>query len=226
MVAHTKKILIITNDAFFHTRVTTAIGGLPVSIHACGLLDATRILSTQEIHGVVMDAKDQTAEMLQLSERLVTQGADFCLLAQVSLDDLEEIRLPERLRSDFFVEAAQPAEITARLRFLLWPKEMPSSDERIIDGPLVVNLATYQVSINGVMIDFAYLEYALFVFLVTHPNRTHTRDELLRRVWGGQYYGGSRTVDVHIRRVRAKLDPEFSQRLETVRGVGYLWHAE
>ena len=66
---------------------------------------------------------------------------------------------------------------------------------------------------------------ATFAFLVTHPGRTYSRDALLRRVWGFDYYGGSRTVDVHVRRVRAKLGPELAQRLETVRGVGYLWNA-
>ena len=69
-----------------------------------------------------------------------------------------------------------------------------------------------------------HLEYALLAFLVTHPGRTYSRDALLRRVWGFDYFGGSRTVDVHVRRVRAKLGPELSQHLETVRGVGYLWN--
>ena len=83
----------------------------------------------------------------------------------------------------------------------------------------------YPVKVNGEPLDFTYLEYALLAFLVTHPGRTYSRDALLRRVWGFDYYGGSRTVDVHVRRVRAKLGPELAQRLETVRGVGYLWSA-
>lgn len=91
-----------------------------------------------------------------------------------------------------------------------------------VDG-MTINLATYQVAVNGEPIDFTYLEYALLAFLVTHPGRTYSRDALLRRVWGFDYFGGSRTVDVHVRRVRAKLGPELSQHLETVRGVGYLW---
>ncbi|HSQ21317.1 MAG TPA: helix-turn-helix domain-containing protein, partial [Coriobacteriia bacterium] len=67
------------------------------------------------------------------------------------------------------------------------------------------------------------LEYALFSFLVTHPNRVYSREVLLKRVWGTDYFGGARTVDVHVRRVRSKLGPEVSRRLETVRNVGYLW---
>jgi DNA-binding response OmpR family regulator len=69
------------------------------------------------------------------------------------------------------------------------------------------------------------MEYALFTFLVTHPGRAYGRDALLRRVWGTDYYGGSRTVDVHVRRIRAKIGAELSERLETVRNVGYLWRA-
>ena len=89
---------------------------------------------------------------------------------------------------------------------------------------LTLNLATYQAYLQGVPIDFTYLEYALFSFLVTHPGRTYSREVLLRRVWGSDYYGGSRTVDVHVRRIRSKIGHEMSRRLETVRNVGYLWN--
>ena len=76
---------------------------------------------------------------------------------------------------------------------------------------------------GGEPIDFTYLEYALLSFLVSHPARTFSRDALLQHVWGFDYYGGSRTVDVHIRRIRSKLGPELAQHLKTVRSVGYLW---
>ena len=79
------------------------------------------------------------------------------------------------------------------------------------------------VAVDGEPLDLTYLEYALLAFLATHPGRTYSRDALLRHVWGFDYYGGSRTVDVHVRRIRAKLGPELAQHLETVRGV-YLWN--
>jgi DNA-binding response OmpR family regulator len=87
-------------------------------------------------------------------------------------------------------------------------------------GSLVLNLATYQVSIAGEPVDFAYMEYELLKFLATHPGRVFSREALLSRVWGYDYYGGARTVDVHIRRVRAKLGSEHG-RIQTVRSVGY-----
>jgi two-component system, OmpR family, alkaline phosphatase synthesis response regulator PhoP len=88
-------------------------------------------------------------------------------------------------------------------------------------GSLEVNLATYQVSIAGEPIGFAYMEYELLKFLVTHPNRVFPRESLLTAVWGYDYYGGARTVDVHIRRIRAKLGQEHAARIKTVRSVGY-----
>ena len=75
-------------------------------------------------------------------------------------------------------------------------------------GSLELNLATYQVTIDGRAVDFTYMEYELLKFLMTHPNRVFSREALLKRVWGYDYYGGARTVDVHIRRVRAKLGQE------------------
>ena len=88
-------------------------------------------------------------------------------------------------------------------------------------GSLELNLATYQVSIAGEPVSFAYMEYELLRFLMTHPNRAFSREALLSAVWGYDYYGGARTVDVHVRRVRAKLGQEHAGRIKTVRSVGY-----
>ena len=87
-------------------------------------------------------------------------------------------------------------------------------------GSLELNLATYQVQVDGEPVDFAYMEYELLKFLATHPGRVFSREALLNRVWGYDYYGGARTVDVHVRRVRAKLGSEHG-RIQTVRSVGY-----
>ncbi len=94
-------------------------------------------------------------------------------------------------------------------------------DDVVRVGTLEVNLATYQVAIDGRPVDFAYMEYELLKFLLTHPGRVFSREALLSRVWGYDYYGGARTVDVHVRRVRAKLGQEHAARIKTVRSVGY-----
>ena len=96
-------------------------------------------------------------------------------------------------------------------------------DDIVRVGSLEMNLATYQVAIDGRPVDFTYMEYELLKFLVTHPRRVFSREALLNRVWGYDYYGGARTVDVHVRRVRAKLGSENASRIKTVRSVGYRW---
>ena len=87
---------------------------------------------------------------------------------------------------------------------------MTSDADFIHMGALTVNLATYQVKVNGEPIDLTFMEYALLSFLVTHPGRIYSREVPLSQVWGFDYYGGSRTVDVHVRRLRAKLGPEVA----------------
>ena len=88
-------------------------------------------------------------------------------------------------------------------------------------GDLVLNLETYQAAISGRPIDLTYMEYELLKFLASHPGKVFTRETLLSRVWGYEYYGGARTVDVHVRRLRAKLGSEHEQLIGTIRNVGY-----
>ncbi|MFT4035285.1 MAG: response regulator transcription factor [Patulibacter sp.] len=99
----------------------------------------------------------------------------------------------------------------------------PTSEEVIVNGTLELNTATYQVKIDGQPVDFTYMEYELLKFFVTNPDRVFTREALLANVWGYDYYGGARTVDVHIRRLRAKLGHEHAARIRTLRSVGYRW---
>jgi DNA-binding response OmpR family regulator len=123
---------------------------------------------------------------------------------------------------DFCVVPAHPAELEARLRHLLaaetgldLPPEVVQYDQ------LELNLETYQAAIGGRPLDLTYMEYELLKFLASNPGRVFTREILLSRVWGYEYYGGARTVDVHIRRLRAKLGEEHAALIQTVRSVGY-----
>jgi DNA-binding response OmpR family regulator len=85
----------------------------------------------------------------------------------------------------------------------------------------MMNLASYQVAISGETLYLTYKEFELLRFLMTHRGRVFSRDGLLRHVWGEEYLGGTRTVDVHIRRLRAKIGPQFDELIQTVRNVGY-----
>lgn len=174
---------------------------------------------------VIFEANEDVAGRVGSVESLILDHTTASLLVIVAEDLLNEFRLPVQVKSDFVVQGAGEAECGARIRSLLWPGNEGSATDFFSVDNMTINLATYQVTVSGMPLDLTYLEYALLAFLVTHPGRTYSRDALLQRVWGFDYYGGSRTVDVHVRRIRAKLGPELSQHLETVRGVGYLWSA-
>jgi len=123
---------------------------------------------------------------------------------------------------DFCVTPFHPAEIEARIRHLLASEPGLETGPEIVQyESLLLNLETYQASINNRPLDLTYMEYELLKFLSSNPGRVFTRETLLSRVWGYEYYGGARTVDVHIRRLRAKLGEEFAGLIQTVRSVGY-----
>jgi DNA-binding response OmpR family regulator len=143
------------------------------------------------------------------------------MLLLVSLLQLGDLELREDLFDDFCLTPFQPRELEWRLKHLFWRTGRGTRPELIEYGALVLNLETYQASIGGRPLDLTYMEYELLKFLATHPGKVFTREVLLSRVWGYEYYGGARTVDVHIRRLRAKLTEEHAALIQTVRSVGY-----
>jgi len=143
------------------------------------------------------------------------------LLLVVGSAQLEDLELREELFDDFCVAPARPRELEARLKHLFWRTGRGTRPELIEYGELILNLETYQAAVGGSPLDLTYMEYELLKFLATHPGKVFTREILLSRVWGYEYYGGARTVDVHIRRLRAKLGEEHANLIQTVRSVGY-----
>lgn len=142
------------------------------------------------------------------------------LLVLISGGQLGDLELREDLYDDFCLSPFHPRELEARLKHLLWQSGKGGRAEVVEYGPLVLNLETYQAVIEKRPLDLTYMEYELLKFLATHPGKVFTRETLLSRVWGYEYYGGARTVDVHIRRLRAKLGEEYNL-IHTVRSVGY-----
>jgi DNA-binding response OmpR family regulator len=140
------------------------------------------------------------------------------LVSGVQLADLE---LRDDLFDDFCLAPFHPRELEARLKHLFWRTGSGTRPELVEYGPLVLNLETYQAAIDTKPLDLTYMEYELLKFLATNPGKVFTREILLSRVWGYEYYGGARTVDVHIRRLRAKLGEEHANLISTVRSVGY-----
>ncbi len=129
--------------------------------------------------------------------------------------------LPLEACDDFLLSPIDPAELALRLRRL----RSLAGDEPVQDvirfKDLELNLATYQARLDGVPIDLTYMEYELLRFFASHPARAWSREQLLSRVWGYDYFGGARTVDVHVRRLRAKLGETRASWITTVRSVGY-----
>jgi DNA-binding response OmpR family regulator len=122
------------------------------------------------------------------------------------------------------LETASPAETEARLRLSREKTthfEQENHPEEISSGELFIDASGYTARLRGVPLDLTYKEFELLKYLVQHPGRVFTRSQLLQEVWGYDYYGGTRTVDVHVRRLRAKLGVEYEQMIGTVRNVGY-----
>jgi DNA-binding response OmpR family regulator len=143
------------------------------------------------------------------------------LLLLVNGTQLAELDLRDDLFDDFCLSPFHPVELEARLRHLLFQGFAPAKAETVEYCGLALNVETYQASIEGRPLDLTYMEYELLKFLAQNPGKVFTREILLSRVWGYEYYGGARTVDVHVRRLRAKLGEEQANLIQTVRSVGY-----
>jgi DNA-binding response OmpR family regulator len=139
----------------------------------------------------------------------------------VIVDRGELERFPWHEAADEFVYPGAP-EAELRVRLAMLRRRAGDGEGSIVRlGDLRIDVDTYQVSAGGRPVDLTFKEFELLRFLATHPGRVYTRPVLLREVWGYDFYGGTRTVDVHVRRLRAKLGAEREQLIETVRSVGY-----
>jgi DNA-binding response OmpR family regulator len=136
------------------------------------------------------------------------------------LVDVDELLVPPYSVAELRVRVAR-----ARRAISLEEAYEVENDDVVRVGSLALNLITYEVTVDGASVGFTFVEYELLKFLMTHPRRAFSREALLARVWGYAHFGSGRTVDVHVRRLRAKLGPEHAARIKTVRSVGYLFDA-
>lgn len=147
-------------------------------------------------------------------------AATLPVLVLVRGNALDELTMRDELFDDFCLDPFHPRELEARLAHLAAASN-GGSTEIIEYGPLRINLDTYEAVVDERPLDLTYMEYELLRFLASQPGRVFTREALLNQVWGYEYYGGARTVDVHVRRLRAKLGEENADLIQTVRSVGY-----
>jgi len=172
--------------------------------------------------GGIVHADEQPDGAFALCRALRKREVPFApLLLVLSAQQLGALELREDLFDDFCAAPYDPRELEARLAHLFWRTGRGLRPELVEYGPLVLNLETYQASVSGRPLSLTFMEYELLKFLTTHPGKVFTRETLLSRVWGYEYYGGARTVDVHVRRLRAKLGEEHASLISTVRSVGY-----
>lgn len=153
------------------------------------------------------------------SLRSRTDPPPILLLVRGNL--LDKLSGRDALFDDFCLEPFHPRELEARLRHLLAIPSNEALPDVVEHGPLMLNVETYEAAIDGRPLDLTYMEYELLRFLASSPGKVFTREVLLNQVWGYEYYGGARTVDVHVRRLRAKIGEENANLIQTVRSVGY-----
>jgi DNA-binding response OmpR family regulator len=168
---------------------------------------------------VVVDATRDLSRAQALCRALRTGGDHLAILVVMPEAGLAGLQR-DWGASDFLLPSAGPAEIEARVRLLTQRPVVADPDAAIRVGDLVVDPVSYQVRLRGRPLDLTYKEFELLRFLAARPGRVSTRAQLLQEVWGYDFFGGTRTVDVHVRRLRAKLG-DLEQLIGTVRNVGY-----
>jgi DNA-binding response OmpR family regulator len=168
---------------------------------------------------LLIDAGEHPAQAWTVAQALRERDPRVPLVLVVERDTIERYPWHE-VADEFLYPGAPAAEVRVRLAMLR--RRAGSGDGTVIMlGPLAIDTDSYRVSASGKALDLTFKEFELLRFLASNPGRVYTRPALLREVWGYDFYGGTRTVDVHVRRLRAKLGPEHEQLIETVRGVGY-----
>ncbi|MEL4358586.1 MULTISPECIES: winged helix-turn-helix transcriptional regulator [unclassified Luteococcus] len=174
-----------------------------------------------DVDVVLVDGRRDLAEARDVCLRLMGADVEAPILMLVDAQALG-ILGPQWGLADFVLETATAAEIEARLRLLV---RESSTSSLITCGPVTIDESAYTATVGGQPLELTYTEFELLKYLALHPGRVLGRDHLLSEVWGYDYYGGTRTVDVHIRRLRAKLGPEYDGHITTVRNVGYRFAA-
>ncbi|MFT7475812.1 MAG: DNA-binding response OmpR family regulator [Verrucomicrobiales bacterium] len=172
--------------------------------------------------GAVITVDGNPEEAFRIAAWLRTrEDAAEATLMLVSAESLPELSDNTEHFDDFCLTPFHPAELEARLGHMLHRHVEEGPTFVITFGPLSLNVETYQAVVDGRALDLTYMEYELLRFLAAQPGKVFSREVLLSEVWGYDYYGGARTVDVHIRRLRSKLGEEHANLISTVRSVGY-----
>ena len=198
----------------------SVLPSLPLLPHEVRLLppDPSAPLSAGPHQAVLVDARRDLGAARKLCR--VLSGGDVPVIADVNEGGLVTVNTEWGVH-EVLLPTAGPAEVDARLRLLTSRRPGKSEDDSLTVGDLVIEDSTYTARLKGRALELTYKEFELLKYLAQHAGRVFTRAQLLHEVWGSDFFGGTRTVDVHIRRLRAKLGPECDAMIGTVRNVGY-----
>ncbi len=201
--------------------------GLSLLPHQVKILPAegSALLEAPDSDLLLVDGRQDLAQARDLCRLIRTTGTDVPVLLIVTEGGLSVVSHDWGM-DDVVLHTCGPAELEARIKLaiarLAARREAADPDAHVIrSGEVVVDDATYTAKIGGRALDLTFKEFELLKFLAQHPGRVFSRQQLLQEVWGYDYFGGTRTVDVHVRRLRAKLGPENETLIGTVRNVGY-----
>ena len=219
------QIVVLTTALDPSAEILPALGLLAHTVsvapaEASALIDRSR-LGSRAPDIVLVDARADLAQARSLCRLLRTTGVSAPMFAVLTEGGLAALSAQWGV-DDVILTTAGPAEVEARFRLALGrvADEEPE-DPQIALGSLTIDEAAYSAKLRGRHLDLTYKEFELLKYLAQHPGRVFTRSQLLQEVWGYDYFGGTRTVDVHVRRLRAKLGADHEVLIGTVRNVGY-----
>ena len=200
------------------------LSSLDVEVETAALADAEVAMSRPDFDAVVIEAAANVEETRRLLESPARQSRAAMLL-MVRAEQVGSVE-PSWPVDDFVVLPAAASELALRIRRAVFQKTGMDSDNLLACGDLVVDMANYKVFVDEQPVSLTFKEFELLRFLMTNRGKVFTREALLNRVWGYEYFGGARTVDVHIRRLRSKIETSATIYIETVRNVGYRFPAD
>ncbi|MBI5162047.1 MAG: response regulator transcription factor [Micrococcales bacterium] len=200
------------------TDVLPALGLLSHRVRQI-LAEPAALVSAPTCDLILVDARADLASAKSLCKILTTTGVNVPLMLVLTEGGLTAVSA-DWGADDVILTSAGPAEADARIRLVIGRLAQEKSASKIQASGVVIDEASYSAKVHGRPLDLTFKEFELLRFLATHPSRVFTREQLLSEVWGYDYFGGTRTVDVHVRRLRAKLG-ELDSLIGTVRNVGY-----
>ena len=218
------RILLLTNTMGASAEVLPALALLQ---HQVKILPAevSVLVDVPEVDCLLVDARRDLPNAKSFTKLISTTGVSSPIIVITTEGGLSAINADWKV-DDVILDTAGPAEVEARIRIALGNSAAqllatnPNSQE-IRSGDVIIDERTYTAKLKGRVLDLTFKEFELLKYLAQHPGRVFTRSQLLQEIWGYDYFGGTRTVDVHIRRLRSKLGPEFEAIIGTVRNVGY-----